>query len=123
MEEGGRSRGRREWLCRVSCLLLFPVSAKVRGVRVTDVPLYATLRGAATARLGARECAAAEGNHVELVSEVAGPGVGQGADRRWFARLITGPCAGAELTVPESLLGDQRSQPEPTAAPRSPPSR
>ena len=110
-----RTVRRREWLRRLSWLPLLAMATRVQAVRVSDVPLFATLRGSASARLGARECTAAEGSHVELVAEVAGPGV-ESADRRWFARVITGTCTGAELTVSEGLLRDQRSKPEPTSA-------
>ena len=109
---------RRACLRRLCGLLMLPAAAGVRAVRVSDVPLYATLRCAASAKRGAAECVAPAGSHVQLVAEVAGPGVAPSADRHWFARVVAGPCSGAELTVAESCLSDQRSQPEPTPGAR-----
>lgn len=118
---GGRAAlQRRACLRRLCGLLLLPMAARVHAVRVSDVPLYATLSCAASARLGDRELVAAEGSHVELVSEVSGLGVAPSPERRWFARVIAGPNAGAELSVPESCLRDQRSQPEPPPTAKPP---
>lgn len=116
----GSSRLRRRAWLRHLPLLLLPIGPWVQAMRVSDVPIYATLRCEASARRGTEECVVAAGSQVQLVAEVAGPGVAAGADRRWFARVIAGPCTGAELTVPESCLRDQRSTPEPTL-PAQPP--
>lgn len=112
MREARSSHRRRAFLCGLPWLLL-PLSARVRAVRVSDVPLYATLRQAMFGRTGDRACAVAAGSTVELVAEVAGPGVPAGAERRWFVRVVGGPCDGAELTVPDSALRDPRSQAAP----------
>jgi len=116
---GGIGALRRRALLRClpwALVLPLPLPLEVQAVRVTDVPLYATLACAAVATRDARECRVAEGSHVELVGEVSGPGVVPGADRRWFARVISGPCSGAELSLLESCLRDQRSVPEPSPA-------
>lgn len=120
MGDGGAAPRRRVGLLRLCGLLLLPAAVGVHAVRVSDVPLYATLTCSASATLGARQLVAAAGSHVALVGEVAGLGVPPGAERRWFARVIAGPDAGAELTVSEGCLRDQRSQPEPPASAPAP---
>ena len=117
---GNRATLRRSCMRVLLCLPLLPVASTVQAMRVSDVPIFATLNCIATAKLGGRECIVAKDSHVELVAEVGGLGSVAGSDRRWFARVVIGPCAGAELTVPESCLRDQRSQPEPPPAAKSP---
>jgi hypothetical protein len=106
---------RRRWFVRrLPWALLSCVATMVQAVRVTDVPLYATLACAVAARSNAGECMAPEGSHVELVAEVAGPGVVPASERRWFVHVINGPCTGAEASVPERCLRDQRAVPQPS---------
>lgn len=105
------------WRCLRTLPLLFmlPLSTGVHALRVNDVPIYATLSKSAEGSRGNRACAVPRGSYVELVSEVAGPGVAHSADRRWFVRVISSTCQDAELTLTESCLIDLRSQPEPTS--------
>jgi hypothetical protein len=95
----------------VAGLLLRPTAGL--GMRVNDVLLYATLGEETAAQIGLRPCRLAAGSIVQLVSEVAGPGVAPAQERQWFVRVASGPCAGAELTLSERRLKDQRGSPEP----------
>lgn len=104
------------WWRRLPLLFILPHTTGVHALRVNDVPLYATLSKPAEGSVRTRACAIPRGSHVELVGEVAGLGVAQSADRRWFVRVISGVCKDAELTLSESCLLDVRSQPEPTLA-------
>jgi hypothetical protein len=89
-------------------------------VRVNDIPLYATLCKPAAGRRGLESCMVPAGSTVELVSEVAGPGVPRAAQRRWFVRVLDGSCQGAELSVPQDALRDERDTPTPAGGPPAP---
>jgi hypothetical protein len=82
-------------------------------VRVSDVPLFATLNCPAAGRLGQGLCTVPAGSTVEMLAEVAGPGVAPVAQRRWFVRVLDGACQGAELSVPQAYLRDERDTPTP----------
>lgn len=103
------------WWRKLPLLFMLPLTTGVHALRVNDIPLYATLSKPAEGLRKARACAVPRGSHVELVGEVSGLGVAQGADRRWFVRVISGTCKDAELTLTESCLLDVRSQPEPSS--------
>ena len=83
--------------CILRCALLAGAAAvalvwPMRGmaVRVSDVPLFATLNCPAAGRLGQGLCTVPAGSTVEMVAEVAGPGVAPAAQRQWFVRVLDG---------------------------------
>ena len=89
-------------------------------VRVSDVPRFATLSRSTAGRLVQGTCTVPEGSTLELVAEVAGPGVAPSAQRLWFVRVLDGACQGAELSVPEADLRDERDSPTPLTRPTPP---
>lgn len=112
---------RRAWLLRgAAAACCWPLRSLA--VRVNDVPLYATLCRPAAGRRGGEACTVPAGSTVELVSEVAGPGVPAAAQRQWFVRVLDGSCHGAELSVPQDALRDERDSPTPAGRP-APPTR
>ncbi len=86
-------------------------------MRVNDVQRFATLCGAALGRRPQGACEVPDGSTVELLAEVSGLGVPPLHPRHWFVRVHSGPCAGAEFSVRQGRLLDERDTPEPTEAP------
>ena len=91
-------------------------------VLVRDVPRFATLSRAAGGQLAHRPCAVPAGSIVEMVAAVAGPGVAPLPQHLWFVRVrvLDGVCLGAELSVSQANLQDERDRPAPTARPKLP---
>ena len=89
-------------------------------VRVSDVPRFATLSRPAGGRLARGLCTVPAGSTVEMVAEVAGPGVPPSAQRLWFVRVLDGACRGAEMSVPLAYLHDERDTPTPSTLPTPP---
>jgi hypothetical protein len=94
--------GRLRFLRRAACVVATALSlVPTPGVamRVNDVQRFATLDRAAQGRLSAGPCKGPAGSTVEMIAEVAGPGVQAGASRFWFVRVVDGDCAGAEFSI------------------------
>lgn len=87
-------------------------------MRVNDVQRFATLCGAAAGRRPQGVCEVPDGATVELVAEVSGLGLPPLHPRHWFVRVHGGPCDGAEFTVRQGRLQDERDTPQPTESPR-----
>jgi hypothetical protein len=134
-ERGGRP-GRRAWLAGglsapllprwfglVAASLLMP--RRAHAVRVNDVRRFATLCGSAMGRRPEGVCEVPDGATVELVAEVSGLGLPPLHPRHWFVRVHSGPCAGAEFSVRQGRLLDERDAPGPPglSGPAGPPAR
>jgi len=110
----------RRALLAVSAASVFAWPMGGMAVRVSDVPLFATLSRPTAGRLIQGPCTVPEGSTVELVAEVAGLGVAPSEQRLWFVRVLDGACQGAELSVPQDCLRDERDSPTPPTRPTPP---
>jgi hypothetical protein len=115
-EQGGRRAWLARWLLGVlGGTLVAP--RRAQAARVNAVQRFATLCGEALGRRPQGVCQVPDGATVELVAEVSGLGLPPLHPRHWVVRVHGGPCDGAEFSVRQGRLLDERDKPEPNEAP------
>ncbi len=72
-------------------------------MRLADVEEFATLTAPGEARLGSRKCLAAAGTVVQVLGRPTRP-EDKVPRTALFVRIVTGSCAGFELTIDEKVL-------------------